>query len=119
MDWLRWRYNAGDSQGQETCRVCQEARGERSWCGQCQAVELWPENLPSASLYIACETQWQRAGMEGLPTGLDYAGVEAAMRLRGDPPRLFDDLQALEREYLAIDHKLRQRDQAKSPSIHR
>ena len=35
-------------------------------------------------------------------TGLDYAGVAAAMQLRGDPPRLFDDLQVLEREFLAI-----------------
>lgn len=102
MAWLRWRCDAGDGQGQETCRVCQEARGERTWCGQCQAVELWPENIPSASLYIACETQWQRAGMSGLPVGLDYAGVEAAMRLRGDPPALFDDLQVLERVFLQI-----------------
>lgn len=102
MDWLRWRYDAGDGQGMQTCRVCQEARGERSWCGQCQAVELWPENLTSAALYIACETQWQRAGMAGLPVGLNYPGVETVMRLRGDPPALFDDIQALERVFLQI-----------------
>ena len=86
----------------KTCCVCQEARGEKTWCGQCQAVELWPENLPSASLYIACETQWQRAGMAGVPTGLNYAGVEAVMRPRGDPPALFDDIQVLERVFLKI-----------------
>ena len=102
MDWLRWRYDAGDGQGMKTCCVCQEARGEKTWCGQCQAVELWPENLPSASLYIACETQWQRAGMAGVPTGLNYAGVEAVMRPRGDPPALFDDIQVLERVFLKI-----------------
>ena len=114
MEWLRWRYNAGDSQGQETCRVCQEARGERSWCGQCQAVELWPENLPSASLYIACETQWQRAGMSGLPVGLNYAGVEAAMRMRGDPPALFEDVQVLERVFIDIAAKRHEQESQKS-----
>lgn len=47
---------------------------KKSWCSDCQAVELWPENLASADLYIACETQWLRAGMDGTPTGLNYPG---------------------------------------------
>ncbi len=105
MSWLRWRLNAGDGQGIKTCCVCMEAREERTWCNQCQAPELWPENTAAADLFLAVETQWHRAGMEGLPVGLNYAGVEAAMRLRGDPPHLFDDIQALEREYLAISHE--------------
>lgn len=79
-----------------------EGRGESSWCGCCEAVELWPENVASVDLFLAIETQWHRAGMDGSPTGLDYAGVAAAMQLRGDPPRLFDDLQVMEREFLAI-----------------
>ena len=79
-----------------------EGRGEHTWCGACEAVELWPENVASVDLYLAVETQWQRAGMDGTPTGLDYAGVAAAMQLRGDPPHRFDDIQVLEREFLAI-----------------
>ncbi len=79
-----------------------EARDAHTWCGACQAVELWPENVASADLYLAVETQWHRAGMDGTPTGMDYAGVAAAMALRGDPPRRFDDIQLLEREFLAI-----------------
>lgn len=79
-----------------------DARGQRTWCPDCQAVAVWPENLPALDLFTAIETQWVRAGMDGTPTGLNYAGVEAAMRLRGDPPHLFDDIQALEREFLAI-----------------
>lgn len=118
MAWLRWRCDAGDGQGQETCRVCQEARGERTWCGQCEAVELWPENIPSASLYIACETQWQRAGMSGLPVGLNYSGVEAAMRLRGDPPALFDDLQVLERVFLQIAADRASKEHHSAPRAH-
>ena len=102
MAWLRWRHDAGSSQGLSTCRVCMDGRGEHTWCGACEAVELWPENVASVDLYLAVETQWQRAGMDGTPTGLDYAGVAAAMQLRGDPPRRFDDIQVLEREFLAI-----------------
>lgn len=109
MAWLRWRESAGDSQGLKTCCVCQEARGEKTWCGECQAVELWPENLPAALLFNACETQWHRAGMDGLPTGLDYPGVAVVMRMRGDPDALFDEVQVLEREYLAISYQRAQR----------
>jgi hypothetical protein len=89
-----------------------------TWCGECQAVELWPENLASADLYNACETQWLRAGMDGTPTGLNYPGVEVVMRLRGDPPHRFDDIQALEREYLSIasDRAKRERDQSQDPT---
>ncbi len=79
-----------------------DGRGEHTWCGCCEAVELWPENVASVDLFLAVETQWHRAGMDGSHTGLDYAGVAAAMQLRGDPPRLFDDIQIMEREFLAI-----------------
>jgi hypothetical protein len=53
-------------------------------------------------LFASVQTQWRRdAG--GLPTGLDYAGVEAAMRL-GDvekPREMFLRLQVLEHEWIA------------------
>jgi hypothetical protein len=86
-----------------------EARGERTWCGQCQAPELWPENIPAVELYLAAETQWRHAGMNGVPTGLDYAGVRALLDLWPDPaidrPARFADLQTLEREHLRITHE--------------
>ncbi len=87
-----------------------EGRGESSWCGCCEAVELWPENVASVDLFLAVETQWHRAGMNGGHTGLDYVGVAAAMQLRGDPPRLFDDVQLMEREFLAIMSRKRAKD---------
>ena len=77
-----------------------DARGKQTWCGACEAVELWPENVASVDLFLAVETQW-RVGMGGA-TGLDYAGVRAAMLLRNEPPRRFDDIQLMEREYLVI-----------------
>ena len=85
-----------------------ESRGERTWCGQCGAVELWPENVPSALLFLACDTQWRYAGMNGVPTGLDYDGVRAVMELqaipRADRPGLFADIQTLEQAQLKIVH---------------
>jgi hypothetical protein len=85
-----------------------DARGERTWCGQCGAVELWPENVPSALLFLACDTQWRYAGMNGVPTGLDYDGVRAVMELQAIPPNdrpgLFADIQTLEQAQLKIVH---------------
>jgi hypothetical protein len=86
-----------------------EARGERTWCGQCGAVELWPENVPAVRLYLACDTQWRYAGMNGIPTGLDYDGVRAVMALQAIPhadrPALFADVQVLEQAQLQVIHQ--------------
>lgn len=95
-----------------------EARGERTWCGQCGAVELWPENVPAALLYLACDTQWRYAGMNGVPTGLDYEGVKAVMDLQAIPPedrpRLFADVQVLEQAQLHVTHQRLAADRAKT-----
>ena len=93
-----------------------DARGERTWCGQCGAVELWPENVPAVLLYLACDTQWRYAGMSGVPTGLDYAGVRAVMDLQAVPmeerTRLFSDVQVLEQAQLHVTHQRLARDRA-------
>ena len=101
-----------------------EGRGELTWCGQCQAVELWPENIPSVLFYLSCETQWRYAGMSNVPTGLDYAGVRAGMALQAIPaadrPGLFEDLQVLERAYLEVSNarlaKENEKAKAKTPN---
>lgn len=63
---------------------------------EADTVELWPENVESIALFMRVQTQW-RTGQAG-PTGLDYAGVHAAMRLMRVRCSLefFDDLQAME-----------------------
>lgn len=64
---------------------------------------LWPENRPAWDLWCTVQTQW-RVGMAGA-TGLDYAGVQAAMALqgtaRGQRAELFALLRAMEAEMLA------------------
>ncbi len=44
---------------------------------------MLPEAWDAARVFAAAGTQWRRAGMTGVPTGLDYAGVEAAARAVG------------------------------------
>jgi len=44
-------------------------------------IWLWPENRLAWDLWLCLQTQW-RVGMGGA-TGLDYAGVQAAMQLMG------------------------------------
>ena len=64
--------------------------------------ELWDVNVPAFELFLAVQTQWRFAiAPHGhlVRIGLDYAGVQAAMRLgrfRDDGGRLFTDLQAME-----------------------
>jgi hypothetical protein len=76
--------------------VCKRSRGSAERCDDCTEPALLPEAEPVIDLYAAVQTQW-RVGMAGA-TGLDYAGVEAAARLRGTPmdPETFSGLQVCE-----------------------
>lgn len=72
---------------------------------------LWPEHEQSLGVFAACRTQW-RMGFDG-PTGLDYAGVEALIRMRRLVPRprvpeVLAELQILEDETLAEWRRQRQ-----------
>lgn len=61
---------------------------------------VWPDCVPVLRLWSAVVTQW-RYSAGGDRTGLDYAGVEAALRMlavpRRDWPDLFTDLRIMER----------------------
>ncbi len=71
-----------------------------------EPVEVLPEVVPTIECFLAVQTQWVHAGQAALPTGLDYARVEAAMRMAGvrraDQPRMFDGLRAMEAAALPI-----------------
>jgi hypothetical protein len=64
---------------------------------------LWPENEEAFWLWCAIQTQWQK-DMERR-VGLNYAGVESCMRMRGikkkDRPQFFALMQAM--EYAALE----------------
>lgn len=71
---------------------------------------LWPEHVPAFEAWACIQTQW-RESMDGR-TGLDYAGVEAWLRLSGLPARRhrerFAQLQVMERAALAAWREMRQ-----------
>jgi hypothetical protein len=64
---------------------------------------VWPENVRTLQLFLACSTQW-RYGATGGVIGLDYSGVEALLRLRGvrHRRRVFTDLQVMEMAALPL-----------------
>ena len=48
-------------------------------------LEIMPENWPAFRVFAAAGTQWRRAGMTGVPTGLDYAVLPAVAGMLGIP----------------------------------
>lgn len=69
--------------------------------------ELFEDNVQSATVFQRMGTQWRRAGMDGIRTGLDYNVVEMVMRRCGVPPgkrnQVFEDVQTMESETLKVD----------------
>lgn len=63
-----------------------------------EICQVLPENWPAVKLFLMCSTQWRYAGMTGVPTGLDYTGVHAAMQMQGveDPADTFERLRTIE-----------------------
>lgn len=65
---------------------------------QGDAVELWPDNLYAANVFIAMSTQW-RTGMSGA-TGLDYNAMPMVMKMGRIPakewPAVFEDVRVME-----------------------
>lgn len=63
---------------------------------------MLPECVASVEVFLASSTQWRFAGMAAAPIGLDYAGVEAAVRGLGRSwdVELFQDLRVMERAAL-------------------
>lgn len=52
---------------------------------------VWQENWSAVRVFLAMGTQWRRAGMSGLPVGLDYAALPAvagALDIPADEPLL-------------------------------
>lgn len=71
------------------------------------AFAVWPENRRAVETFIAVATQWRWEGMTGNFFGLDYPGVEAALRMLRvkNHRRMFDDLRAMERAALEVLNK--------------
>ena len=95
------------------CRACMGRRDSEEPCADCPEPALFVRNAALAQLLLACSTQW-RVGATGMPTGLDYQGVEIVARRYAIelPPEEFARFQHLEREYLKGLHDGRNRNAA-------
>lgn len=89
----------------EPPEVIAAARRRASHQPQAQICWVLPCNWAAVQLFLALETQWDRAGLSGVRTGLDYSRIEPVLRARPDIepawPDLFHRLQILERAALA------------------
>ena len=65
--------------------------------------EIWPENAEALALFLACGTQWRMGPLGGV-LGLDYQGVQAALRMMKvkDIQTMFEDLRMMERAALEV-----------------
>lgn len=72
-------------------------------------VGVWPDNMPAVEIFIDLSTQWRRAGMSGVRTGLDYSVLPAVLAIRGIPkkqwPVVFDDVRVMESAVLSMPPK--------------
>ena len=61
-----------------------------------------PDIWPAVRLFVACSTQWRRAGLQGAPVGLDYAALIAVAPALGVAvdAEVLDDIRILEGEAL-------------------
>lgn len=62
--------------------------------------EVLPDCMVSAEIFIDMCSQWRRAGMAGVVTGLDYAVLPVVFGIRGVSKKLqsqiFDDIRVME-----------------------
>jgi hypothetical protein len=65
-------------------------------------IEVFPENWQAVSVFVRMGTQWRRAGLKAMPTGLDYAALPVVARACGVKLTglLLDQVRTLEGEAL-------------------
>lgn len=66
--------------------------------------EVWPENWPSVTAFLGCQTQWRTEAIKDriVMLGLDYGAVEIVLRRFKSPDHVFDDVQFMERVALTV-----------------
>ncbi len=88
-------------------RAAMVARAEATEVQQTFAVHA--DNWPSVQAFVAVQTQWVYAGMNGQRCALDYGCVLSWIDHfvpRHDRRQVFTDLQLMERAVLAADREL-------------
>jgi hypothetical protein len=72
-------------------------------------VAVWPDNRTAALVFLTMQTQWLYAGMNSVPTGLNYASLPEVYRAlsikKKDRPEVFANFRVIEISYLSAAHK--------------
>lgn len=92
----------------------QEQRAQRDAQPREQGFGVYQENMPVVEAWCGVETQWLCAGMGGVMTGLNYAGVHAWLQIFIKPRErasIMRGLQVMERAALDAMHERRQQEQ--------
>jgi hypothetical protein len=84
----------------EPPEVIEAARQREANHPQAHVCWVLPSNWAALQLFLAMATQWDRAGMSGVRTGLNYSRIPVVRAgrpdIQGDWPDLFPRLQLLE-----------------------
>lgn len=91
----------------------QEQREQRQVKPDEQTFGIYQENMPVVDAWSGVETQWLHAGLAGVMTGLNYAGVQAWLQIfikPGERASIMRGLQVMERAALGAMHELRQQE---------
>lgn len=95
-------------------QTLQERKPPKSEDPSTDGFGVWADNWDAAQAWCGIETQWRTAGMDGVPTGLDYTAVFAWLDRfveRGDHKQIMDSIQVMERAALTAMAELREKKQ--------
>ncbi|MDH0049629.1 DUF1799 domain-containing protein [Comamonas terrigena] len=94
-------------------QALQDQRVQREAEPRQEGFGVYEENMPVVEAWIGVETQWLYAGMAGVQTGLNYAGVQAWLQIfikPGERPAIMRGLQLMERAALDAMNERRQQE---------
>jgi hypothetical protein len=109
--WARGGKTRGADAAAELAILGIDAEEAKQWVGdgdQQELFEVYACNQGVLTAFLSVSTQWRVvAGMAGMiRLGLDYGGVLAALKLlgvpKGDRPRIFEGLRAMEQAALEV-----------------
>jgi hypothetical protein len=81
------------------------------------AFAVLEENMDVVLLFIRCLTQLRRSGFSGIPTGLDYAGVQVVANVwhGGLTREMLEGINTMEVAYIREARKIEQQLSARNP----
>lgn len=106
-------FGASAAQIERMEQTLQERKASQATDEQAGHFGVWADNWPAVMAWCGVDTQWRTAGMAGVMTGLDYAGVNAWLQIfvkRGERKEIMQAIQVMEHAALAAMAELREQE---------